>query len=192
MGEIVPSVSGTSMSTFTDALRDIYGQAWVDAGLARLDSERRMQVQQSTALMWIPLETLRLAVDAWSEASGVSANEITRLGVQLAVKKSFATVWRLLLTFTTDSALIARVPMLWNKSRNVGHAVAEIRGTGHGRITLTGFPNPTDRQIYSVSVAIATFLELTGRKPARCNYRLTHDGAIFDATWGTDPNPRRA
>ena len=38
MGGVVPSVSGTSMSTFVAALREIYGDAWVDAGLDRLDA----------------------------------------------------------------------------------------------------------------------------------------------------------
>jgi hypothetical protein len=191
MADVVPSVSGISLNHFVGALREIYGPEWVRAGLDRLDAETRMQVEQATALMWVPLEVLRVAVDAWAETGNVSADEITRRGVQLSVRKSFATVWRVLLTVTTDSALIARAPLLWSRTRNVGRIAPEVKSARHARLTLTDYPTRHERQIYSIAVAFEAFFELTGRKPATCKYRRTSDGAVFDVTWGAPPAPPR-
>jgi hypothetical protein len=184
MADVVPSASGTSVSNFVAALREIYGDAWVNAGLERLDAETRIQVEQAAALMWVPLEVLRRSVDAWAEANDVSADEITRRGVQLSVKRSFKTVWRILMTVTTDSALIARAPLLWSKARNVGKIHAERRAGRNARLTLTEYPRCSERQIYSLAVALEALFELTGRKRAACKFRRTLDGAVFDVAWG--------
>lgn len=189
MSTNVPSVSGISMANFRDALVSIYGADAVRSGLARLDPESRILVEQASAHAWIPATVLADAVDAWALAAETDARELTERGVRLGVRTGFATIWRLLLRVTTDEALIARTPSIYSRTRNVGELKAELRLPRLARLTLTGWSEITDRQLYSLAVSFEEILEITGRTHARAHYRRTADGGIFDVSWG---EPRRA
>lgn len=184
MTEVVPSISGVSMSHFRDAVGALYGDDVVRAGLARLDPESRLLVEAASAYAWVPMTVLTEIVDAWALDARVDPNELTERGVRLGVRTSFATIWRLLLRVTTDEIMIQRTPSIYARTRNIGELKAELRLPGLARLTLTGWPNPTDRQLFSLVVGLEEVLELTGRTHARTNYRRAPDGAVFDLSWG--------
>lgn len=191
MSDLVPSVSGLSMGHFRDAVATIYGADVTRRGVATLAPDERLLVEQASAHAWIPMTILTEVVNAWAAAAGVDPDVLTEACVRLGVRTSFATVWRLLLRVTTDDVMIARTPTIYARTRNIGELRAEMRLPGLARLTLTGWPNPTDRQLFSLVVGLEEVLEITGRRNARTNYRRTPDGAVFDLSWGEVRNAPR-
>jgi hypothetical protein len=191
MTEVVQSVSAVSMMHFKDAVETLFGANVVRGGLERMAPARRQHLETMTGVGWIPVDTLACAVDAWAEEARVSPEELTVRGVRYATRHSFATVWRVLLHFTTDAALIARTPMIYSRSRNAGLLTAEMRQPRDARLVLSRWRDTTDRQLLSLAVAFETILELTGRAHARCGFKRTHDGGVFQLRWGDPSIPER-
>ena len=192
MSEVVQSVSGLSMMNFRDAVSRQFGPSLAARGLERLDPTKRQQLETMTAVDWIPVETLASAVDAWADEANVSPEELTIRGVRESTRHSFATVWRLLLRLTTDEALITRTPLIYARARNAGTLTADMRGPRNARLVLREWRNPTDRLLLSLAVAFETVLELTGRYHARCTFKRTSDGGVFQLQWGDPSVPPRS
>lgn len=184
MSELVQSVSGSSMHGFMEALATLYGRPMIDAGLARLPLDERIQVEQAFAQMWVPVEILAHAVDAWAEVSGISDEELTRRGVRLSTRNAVSTLWRMLFRVTTDEALITRTPILYSRIRNVGQMTSHLRAEREARVVLTGWRRGTDRQLLSLAVAIESILECSGRPRVRSTWKRTSDGGVIDLSWG--------
>ena len=191
MSEVVQSVSGLSMMNFRDAVSRQFGPSLAARGLERLDPTKRQQLETMTAVDWIPVETLASAVDAWADEANVSPEELTIRGVRESTRQSFATVWSVLLRLTTDEALVTRTNLIYARSRNVGKLTSELRGPRSARLVRTEWRNPTDRQHLSLAVAFETVMELTGRYHARCTFKRTSDGGIFQLQWGDPSVPPR-
>jgi hypothetical protein len=189
--EVVQSVSGLSMMNFKEAVGRLFGPLVVERGLARLAPTEREQLETMTPVVWVPVVTLAHAVDAWSEEAGVSPEELTVRGVRESTRRSFATVWRVLLHFTTDDALITRAPLLYARTRNAGVLSVELRAPRDAQLVLSRWRDTTDRQLLSLAVAFETVLELTGRPHARCTFRRTSDGGVFRLRWGDPSVPER-
>lgn len=190
-GDVEQCVAGGTLHGFAEALGELYGRPMVEAGLARLPLEERIQVEQAKAQLWVPIGILGRAVDAWAIASGVSDEELTVRGVRLSTRNTVNHLFRVLLRVTTDEALIARTQALYSRVRNVGTLSAQVRGPQSARLTLTGWRNGTDRQLLSFVVAVETLLELTGRPHARSKVRRTSDGGVMDLSWGDPAVPGR-
>jgi hypothetical protein len=189
--EVVQCVSGVSLMHFRDAVAKLFGREVIVRGAARLAPEERAQLEALSAIGWVPVETLAHAVDAWAEAAGVSAEELTVRGVREATRQSFATVWRVLLRLTTDDALVARAPLLYARVRNAGTLGVTALGARDAQLALTGWRDSTERQLLSLAVSFETILELTGRPHARCTFKRTSDGGTFRLRWGDPSLPER-
>jgi hypothetical protein len=191
-GQVVQCCSGVTMVNYRDAVAKLYGPDVVSRGLARLAPDARFQLETMTTTGWIPMETVGAATEAWAEAAGVSPEELTVRAVRESVRHTFATVWRVLLRFTTDSALMARTPLLYKRIRNAGVLTVELRAPYEARLELTRWQNPTDRQLLSLATAIETVLELAGRTEVRCTFKRTADGGVFQLRWGDASDRDRA
>jgi hypothetical protein len=189
--EVAQSVSGLSMIAFRDAVAKLFGSEVVERGLLRLLPEERIELETMTPVVWVPVVTLAHAVDAWAEEAGVSPEELTVRGVRESTRQSFATVWRVLLHFTTDEALVTRAPMLYARTRNAGVLTVTSYGAHDAQLVLSRWRDTTERQLLSLAVAFETVLDLTGRAPARCTFKRTSDGGVFRLRWGDPSLPER-
>lgn len=183
---MVQSVAGNTLHSFRLAVGEIYGDAVVQRGLAMLDPDARLAVEQASSLFWVSMDTLRRVVDAWSTAASVTPEELTERAVRVSTRRNFNTILRAFLYFTSDEALVKRAPLLYARIRNAGKLTIEYEGRGRARALLTEWRNGTDRQMLSLGVSFEELLLFTGREHARCTFKRTHDGAIFDLQWG-DP-----
>ncbi len=180
------------MSSFRIAVGELWGEEVVRRGLATLDPESRLSVEQAAALLWVPIEVQARAIDAWTAAAGVEFEELVDRAVRRSTQRNMSTVLRAFVRFTSDAAIMARAPLLYSKIRNAGKLTTDYRGPGVARAYLTEWQGGTDKQMFSLSISIEALLEVAGRDHARCKFKRTSDGAMFDVTWG-DPRvlPRR-
>ncbi|MET0595149.1 MAG: hypothetical protein ABW133_20785, partial [Polyangiaceae bacterium] len=98
-------------------------------------------------------------------------------------ERTFKTVWRVMLRFTTDAALIARTPVVYSLSRNIGKLTAKVVTPGKSVVTLTEWPGVSPRHVRTLGISIVTVVTLAGRKDATITSTPTPDGAVFQLSW---------
>src|SRR5690349_6098617 len=164
MAGVVPSASGISIIDLRAALEEIVGKDAVGSALAGLPSEMRREFVEITAITWVPLTTVTRVVDAIAAAAKVNPERLIDDAVRRAVERTFKTVWRVMLRFTTDAALIARTPVVYSLSRNIGKLTAEVVAPGKSKVTLSDWPGVSPRHVRTLGISIVTVVTLAGRK----------------------------
>ena len=183
MAGVVPSASGISIIDLRAALEEIVGKDVVASALAGLPSETRSEFVEITAISWVPLTTVTRVVDAIAAAAKVNPERLIDDAVRRAVERTFKTVWRVMLRFTTDAALIARTPVVYSLSRNIGKLTAKVVTPGKSEVTLTEWPGISPRHVRTLGISIVTVVTLAGRKDATITSTPTQDGAVFHLSW---------
>src|SRR5262245_7684633 len=117
---LVPSTAGTSVLDLLKAYEELVGAEVVAAARAKLPAEIRAELDTMTSLSWMPVTNLGLVIEQIASEAKADPDALLDRAVRLATKRTVATVWRVLLKLTTDDALIARTPIFYSKSRNVG------------------------------------------------------------------------
>jgi hypothetical protein len=182
-GDVVPSASGISVLDLRAALEELVGKDVVAQALAGLPAETRSEFTEITALSWVPLATITRAVDAIAAAARKNPEQLIDEAVRRAVERTFKTVWRVMLRFTTDAALIARTPVVYSLSRNIGRLSARVVSTGKAEVTLAEWPGVSARHVRTLGISIATVVTLAGRKEVGVTSKPTADGAVYELTW---------
>jgi hypothetical protein len=183
--KVVPSASGMSVLDLRAALEEIVGKDVVRGALETLPSETRGEFVEITSLSWVPLATVTRVVDTVAKAAKMSPERLIDDAVRRAVERTFKTVWRVMLRFTTDAALIARTPVVYSMSRNVGKLTARIVAPGKSEITLSEWPGVSGRHVRTLGISMVTVVTLAGRKEVTVTSTPTPDGAVFLMTWRT-------
>ncbi|HMJ52011.1 MAG TPA: hypothetical protein VK540_08035 [Polyangiaceae bacterium] len=181
--EVVPSASGISVLDLRAALEEIVGKDVVVKALASLPAATRAEFVEITALSWVPLATITLVINAVAATARVNPERLIDDAVRRAVERTFKTVWRVMLRFTTDAALIARTPVVYSLSRNIGRLRSRILSPGKAEVTLSDWPGVSARHVRTLGVSIVTVVTLAGRKEASVTSSPTADGAMFLLTW---------
>jgi hypothetical protein len=181
--EIVPSASGISVLDLRAALEEIVGADVVANALTSLPAEIRSEFVEITALSWVPMTTITRVVDAVAVAARKNPERLIDEAVRRAVERTFKTVWRVMLRFTTDAALIARTPVVYSLSRNIGRLTSRIVAPGKAEVTLNDWPGVSARQVRTLGISIVTVVTLAGRKEVSVTSTPTADGAVFQLSW---------
>jgi hypothetical protein len=182
-GEVVPSASGISVLDLRAALEEIVGKDVVAQGVASLPAETRSEFTEITALSWVPLATITRVVDAVAAAARKNPERLIDDAVRRAVERTFKTVWRVMLRFTTDAALIARTPVIYSLSRNIGRLTSRMLSPGRAEVTLSDWPGVSARHVRTLGISISTVVTLAGRKEVAVTSTPSSDGAVFRLTW---------
>jgi hypothetical protein len=181
--KVVPSASGISVLDLRTSLEEIVGKDVVRGALEALPPEVRGEFVEITAISWVPLATVTRVVDAVAKAAKVNPERLIDDAVRRAVERTFKTVWRVMLRFTTDAALIARTPVVYSMSRNVGKLTARMVAPGKSEVTLSEWAGVSSRHVRTLGLSIVTVVTLAGRKEANVTSTPTPDGAVFQLTW---------
>lgn len=176
-------LAGQSARDMLWALEQTLGADVVAAGLARVPEAARNAYAEATPLEWVPYETVVTVHEAIAIAGRTTMEAMIEEAVPFAVRRSFKTVWRLYLRFTSDEALIKRTPLIYARSRSRGAMEARIYESGKAVAEVRGWAGIPPRDILALSVGVREFLRLAGREEVIVRGRPTPDGARFDVRW---------
>jgi len=160
-----------------------FGQTIVDDVVRGLTQQERDVLTSLLPVSWVNTELAERVIDAVSARVGRDPDVLFREVVTTTVERQFKTVWRAILHFTSDSALVSRTPLIYSKTYNAGSLVSEIPAPGRVRAVVSGWPNDAPRQMLGLSYGIATVLRIAGRKHVDITYTPRPGGAEFHGTW---------
>ena len=178
-----PCVAGALACGLRDVLIDLVGHDLVDDALGCLKPETRMAWRSATPIGWVPIQVLE---NVFGEAARLLERDIADLHTEVArvsIERTMRTLWRVLLRFTTDQALVSRTPVIYGKSYNRGRLEARIARTGQADISLLDWPAAPEWPLRATKIGIETVLRIAGREDVRIIYTRTPDGAAYTATW---------
>lgn len=178
-----PLLSGGILLNQIKVCSERFGQPLVDDACSRLPDESRAQLLSLTSVTWIRSELAESVIESIAERSGRDIDLLFREVVNATVERQFRTVWRAILHFTTDSALVSRTPIIYSKTYNAGSMTSVIPTPGRARILVSGWPNHHGRQMHGLGYGIATVLRLAGRKQVEITHSVRPGGAEFTGTW---------
>jgi hypothetical protein len=176
-------MAGTAVLDLLDAFREIVGPEVVRKAIASLPDDLRGRVGALTRLSWLAVADMTSLSDAVGQAAGRDVEQLVDEAGRLATERSFKKIWRVMLRLTSDAALVARTPKMYALTRNVGKLDARMVRPGVAELTLSGWPDVSDRHLRSLGVSIATVVELTGRRSPGFEVRRTGEGAVYTLTW---------
>jgi hypothetical protein len=178
-----PTISGALITQHRAILIELVGAETLDRALAQLAAADREAIQGATSLSFIPIR----AADAMYRAIGrESGRDYVHLHEQVsrtAVERALKTIWRLLLRFTSDEALVARTPVIFTKAFPQGVLNPRVVGPGQAEIRVESWPQMPEYAIRGTRVAVESVLRLAGRSNVKINAEATHDGCLYRVTW---------
>ena len=182
---ITPCISGIATLDVLQALEDLVGADACAAARRTLAAELRDELAAITALSWVKTTTLSDVIDAIAKHAGREPEALLDEAVRRAVDRTFKTVWRTFLRFTSDEAMVKRTPMIYARSRNVGQLNARMVEPGHAELLLTDWPDVSERQMRSIGVGIERVVHLAGRRDVHMDCARTAEGARYELRWLT-------
>jgi hypothetical protein len=176
-------VSGAIVLDERKVMEKLYGEPVVAQALASMPEAQRRELEDALPVSWVSLEASDGMMIALASQLGRPPLEVHTEVVRKSVARTIHTLWRVLLHFTTDEALVRRTPLLYSKTCDLGELTSKIVAPGRAEIRLTGNPAATDLLLNGVVAGITAVLEYAGRKDVRVTYDRTPAGALFLASW---------
>jgi hypothetical protein len=183
MMEEPPRLVGQSVRDIRWALERTLGTDVVSRALASLPEPVRTQYAEAKPLEWVPYSTVVSAHEAIAREGNTTMEAMLEDAVPLAVERAFKTVWRILLRFTSDEALISRTPLLYSKTRSKGRMTARRVSPGLATAEIEGWPQMPPRDVRAIALSIETTLRLCGRERVSCTAASTATGARYEIRW---------
>lgn len=177
-----PALAGVNVIQARKALVKLIGEAAVARAIARLPPADRQRYEEATAVSWVPLRVVTALTTLYAEEAGWTEERVARESARLVTEELMNGLWRVLLRFTSDEAIISRTPVIYGKTYNVGELTSEIIGN-RAVVTLTRWPTIPDTQIVGLGGGIETVLRCAGRKDVRMSWRRTPAGATYELSW---------
>ena len=179
----IPRASGALIAKEREVLEGLVGEQTVRLALQRLPSDVREPYESITALTKIPTEIVERVYEAVAAEAGRDVYRMHRDVVRHSVEQAMKTIWRVLLRFTGDEALVRRTPLFFSRGLSKGELQAKMVAQAKAEIRLTGWANVSAMQINGIAAAIEAILTCAGRRSVRVESHRTLDGACLIATW---------
>lgn len=184
-------ITGALVRVHVDLLAAEFGRDRVNACIAALPPQARAQLESITAASWIPVRAYETFYEAFAASVGHPVAELHARMSRTSVEQTFKTIWRVLLRFTTDEALVSRTPLLFSRAYDTGKLSSTISTPGIARLVLTGWLDVPEIALRGTRIAVETVLRLSGRRSVAIVSERTPDGATFRATWQTSRTPAK-
>lgn len=178
-----PLLAGGILLNQMKVCSERFGQPVVDDVVNGLSQQERDVLTSLLPVSWVDTELSERLLDGVAVRTGRDSEVLFREVVSTTVERQFKTVWRAILHFTSDAALVSRTPLIYSKTYNAGTLVSEIPAPGRVRAVVSGWPNDAPRQMLGLSHGIATVLRIAGRKQVEITYTARPGGAEFHGTW---------
>lgn len=178
-----PRTSAALLLDQIGVMRELYGTDTVDVALGTLPPEWRDELAALTPVGWVDTDIAESIVYALAPRVGRDVMQVHSEIVRIGVERTFRTLWRIILRFTSDSALVSRTPLIYQKTFDRGRLTSRIESPGRAELELLGWRDISDMQLNGLATGIETVLAVAGRKLARVAYERRPDGAFLVASW---------
>lgn len=179
----VACMSGALVLEHRRIMQELCGQARFRRALDRLSPDVRREYDETSAVSWPRVSTAEHVVYAVAAELGRDPVDLHEEISRTAVERTLTTLWRLLLRFTSDDALVARTPRIYARALNRGELVPMVLGPGRARIRIAGWPDIPEFSARGVRIAIESVLRLAGREDVRVVAEPDQPEPTFSATW---------
>ena len=179
-------LSGLTVQNSRQSLEEIAGKDVVERALATLPDAERDQYLSVGPDSWLPVRIADEVQRAVAREAGIPVGEFAgfvRAFSHRSIERMVSTVWKVLLRFTSDKALVERTPELFAHTYNVGHLTATVDEPGHGTVTLDEWPDISDEQMIGTAAGIEAVLQTAGRKNVAIRWQRTATGVSYAVTW---------
>ena len=181
-----PRANGALILQEREALEAIVGADTVRRALARgVPREVREAYETLTAATRIPADYVEQVYFAVAEEAGLDPLQMHRDVVRTGVDKALKSIWRVMLRFTSDAAIVRRAPLFFGRGLSKGTLQAQMIGPGEAEVRLTGWPGVPRMQINGIEAAIQVILECAGRRHVEVSHDRTLDGCRVLVRWAT-------
>lgn len=176
----------TSGATTRDAhamLIDLVGADVVARALARLPNDEREVYENATPVSWIDCDVIEHVYEAIAREAGRDVAALQEEVMRRGVNRTVHSLWRILLRFTSDNALVTRTPLFYRKVFDKGEMISRVVDRGRAEIELRGYPEISDFHLRGLLVGIGCVIEAAGRRNVQMHPRRTREGVNVTATW---------
>lgn len=176
-------MSGALVLEHKRMLEELCTPEGFEAVLAALDQEAREAYRDVSPLVWFPVATAERVFELAGRHLDREPAELHESISRQGVERTLTRLWRFVLRFVPDDALIARSERLYARAFKRGKLVARFVGPGSAEIQVEGWPEMPEFSIRGFRIAIETVLRLAGRESPQLVVRRTQSGPHIVATW---------
>ncbi len=176
-------VSGSAMRDQNAVMEELLGRPLILRALERLRPEQREELATLLPVSWLRVSTAVAFVNAAAHEQGEDPMLLHERVVRRSLERTMTTVWRVVLRFTTDAALLGRAPVIYAKSHDGGSISTPLVEAGRAQCELVDWPDVPKMSMQGIAIGMETVLRLGGRKAAKVRYERRPDGAAFFASW---------
>jgi hypothetical protein len=178
-----PNVSGAVVLDQTKVMEEIAGKDVVARALTKLPKEARDHYASLTPAGRVPAPWARQHIIEVATELGRTASDFQAQVVRMGVERTMKGLWRILLRFTSDHALVTRTPLLYKQTYDRGQMTSRIASPGRSELEVTGWDRIPRLELEGLACAIETVLRCAGRQDVKVVIHERARGAEFVATW---------
>lgn len=158
--------------------RDVVAQA-----LATLPPQVRAEYDGLGPLSWCSVHTTSAVLMAVAAHVRQEPKALQAAVVRAGVARTVRSIWRVLLSLTSDEQLIKRAPLVYSKSYQLGRVESSLTAPGQATFAVRGWPGIPELDMEGLCVGLAAVLAAAGRRDVATRWERTPDGANLVATW---------
>lgn len=155
----------------------------LERSLASMAPAERDEIASATAVSWVRVDSFARFHDAFARELGRPVEETHAELVAGASRKTFGTLWRMLLRVGGTRLVMTRAPVVYGKTYDTGTMQTRDVGDHGGTFVLSGWPDVPDFVLRGLRAGMTVGLENVGRTGVVLTSSRTSDGAIFTAQW---------
>lgn len=165
-------------------MRRLVGDYVFERALCAVTAEQRAEYEALTLLGWCRATTATAVTRAVALEAGRVPDRFVRDVVMSGFGMVLRTLWRILMTNSSDEALVRRAATLYSKTVDKGTLVVTEHTPGLVVLDVRGWPELDDLDIVALAAGVEGALEAAGRVEVRVSSHRTEHGAQLTADTG--------
>jgi hypothetical protein len=183
-GDDRPGVSATLMLDQRRVAEELLGPEVIAQAIARLSPADREAIEELLPGSFLPVEIGQAFHRAIAEVIGRDFEDWHREVIRAGTERTFSTVWRVFLRFTSLGEIVKRAAAMYRKTYDHGTMSARVLESGGVEAVVTGWYGMPRIEAQGLAAGIESVLHLSGRPQATVSFRMTADGAHFAISGG--------
>jgi hypothetical protein len=178
-----PLFSSSLLRDQLEVMRELYGDAQVDAAIEALPAEIQTELAELTPGGWCKVATSAAVKKELARRLGTGPLTLQRHVVERGTEKTLHGVWRFFLSRLSDPWLMKFSPLVYSKAFDYGSLVVERIAPGRADVVVRGWPEMPDFDCVGIAAAIESILTLARRDRPKLTWTRRGGEIHFAAVW---------